>query len=178
MIPVDMRIKHDPPNNMGDCFKCCVASILELPYEDVPHFVQLKDGGFNEKWFYSLSDWCKQFEIEPVLINALETNDTPPPSAYFGYGYCIATGQSKSYDKTLHSVVYLNTELVHDPSHTKKGIGDIVDFIVFVPLDPAEYIRNRKLRDKINSIADHNGEFIKPLLEKAIKNIQAAHDDL
>lgn len=44
MIGIPQRIcasgtPANPTDTPGDCFKCCVASILELPYEDVPHFV-------------------------------------------------------------------------------------------------------------------------------------------
>jgi hypothetical protein len=36
------RIPHNLPHTMGDCFRACVASILELPYEEVPHFMDPK----------------------------------------------------------------------------------------------------------------------------------------
>lgn len=40
MIPVQQRIIASPyAKPPGDCFKCCIASILELAYEEVPHFV-------------------------------------------------------------------------------------------------------------------------------------------
>jgi len=39
MIPVHCRVKHDPENGMyADCMRACVASILELEPEAVPHF--------------------------------------------------------------------------------------------------------------------------------------------
>lgn len=40
MIPVPQRVvaRGEAPVP-GDCFKACVASLLELPYEAVPHFV-------------------------------------------------------------------------------------------------------------------------------------------
>lgn len=37
MKPVYMTVTHDPPNSYGDCFRCCVASILEVNVEEVPH---------------------------------------------------------------------------------------------------------------------------------------------
>lgn len=36
MIPVFMNVKHSPPESYGDCFRACVASLLEV--DDVPHF--------------------------------------------------------------------------------------------------------------------------------------------
>jgi len=37
--PVKQTIIHNPDNGMyGDCFRACVASLLEKPIEKVPHF--------------------------------------------------------------------------------------------------------------------------------------------
>lgn len=39
MIPVHCRVKHDPAaGTYGDCIRACVASILEMVPEAVPHF--------------------------------------------------------------------------------------------------------------------------------------------
>jgi hypothetical protein len=45
MIPVEQRQLYVPGESTGDCWKCCIASILELPYEDVPHFVEQEERG-------------------------------------------------------------------------------------------------------------------------------------
>ena len=40
MIPVVCQVKHDPDaGTYGDCIRACVASILELTPDQVPHFV-------------------------------------------------------------------------------------------------------------------------------------------
>lgn len=39
MIPTQCRVKHDPENGQyGDCVRACVAAILELSPDAVPHF--------------------------------------------------------------------------------------------------------------------------------------------
>lgn len=39
MIPVHCRVRHDPEaGTYGDCVRACIASILELDAEAVPHF--------------------------------------------------------------------------------------------------------------------------------------------
>lgn len=38
----------------GDCFKCCIASLLELDYDEVPNFVEQED------WFGAAIDFCKE----------------------------------------------------------------------------------------------------------------------
>lgn len=43
MIPHRQLIKHDPSiGHYGDCMRTCIASLLDLQPEDVPHF--LEDG--------------------------------------------------------------------------------------------------------------------------------------
>lgn len=39
MTPAMCRVKHDPENNQyGDCVRACVASIMDMDAEAVPHF--------------------------------------------------------------------------------------------------------------------------------------------
>lgn len=39
MIPLRQRNKHDPENGVyGDCHRAALASLLELPLDEVPHF--------------------------------------------------------------------------------------------------------------------------------------------
>lgn len=41
MIPVHCMVRHDPDaGTVGDCVRACVASIMELPYDAVPHFYE------------------------------------------------------------------------------------------------------------------------------------------
>ena len=45
MKPEMCRIKDDPENNQsGDCVRACIASLLELDAENVPHFFAEPDG--------------------------------------------------------------------------------------------------------------------------------------
>src|SRR5438270_13938396 len=57
MKPIEQREPYDAEQGLtGDCWKCCLASILELPYEAVPHFVQLQeDGEIESYWNASLA---------------------------------------------------------------------------------------------------------------------------
>lgn len=56
MIPVEQRqlSQHDSSGDVvvsGDCMRACVASLFELSYEDVPHFVE------HENWWQIWNDW-------------------------------------------------------------------------------------------------------------------------
>lgn len=43
---------------IGDCFKCCVASLLELDYDDVPNFIE------SRSWFSDAVKFLKEKEYE------------------------------------------------------------------------------------------------------------------
>ena len=36
MIPIPMRVPHNPPHSYGDCFRACIASILEMDVPPLP----------------------------------------------------------------------------------------------------------------------------------------------
>lgn len=94
MIPVQQRIigsgtSSKPP---GDCVKCCVASILELPYEAVPHFVAYEwlvvpratDGvasGQPEQvdYFTALNDWLREtgWALRAARLSLCSTGTRP-----------------------------------------------------------------------------------------------------
>jgi hypothetical protein len=47
-MKIDQRILEEG-KTVGDCFKSCVATVLGLNYEDVPHFVAESADAYN--WF-------------------------------------------------------------------------------------------------------------------------------
>lgn len=38
MTPAVSRIKHDPPHSYGDCLRACIATVMDVQIETVPHF--------------------------------------------------------------------------------------------------------------------------------------------
>jgi len=112
--------KHDPENgNIGDCFRACICSLLELPIEKVPHFA-----------CYPENQWWKRF------VDYMEAQGY---KVFCGFGvqsepkekspYYIATGTSPR--GFLHSVIYSHGELVHDPHPDGGGVTKIVDYLWF-----------------------------------------------
>lgn len=51
----------------GDCFKCCICSILELDYDAVPNFIEFPD----DTWFTEAVKFFKQHGYE-LTIDGLE----------------------------------------------------------------------------------------------------------
>jgi hypothetical protein len=138
--PVFQKLRHAPPQ-MGDCLRACVASIFELPLETVPHFVQGEaniNDGYNENWFSVLYEWALLLGFETVLLDA---KDTPigEGTIYFALSPCIATGKS-TVGGWNHSCVWRNGALAHDPAGRGGFVGEPLDYIVFVPIDPARHM--------------------------------------
>lgn len=142
MIPIKQTIKHDPENKQyGDCHRACIASILEIPIEKVPHF--LYDGNDDgEIFFQRTRDYLKQFglmevsfgfraELKPVLEMMKILNP--------GIHYMLGCKSKKGYG---HSVVCCNDQIVHDPTlmeppyeyNPMDGIYYITVFATIVPV--------------------------------------------
>jgi len=115
--------------NPGDCFKCCIASVLEREYEEVPHFVQIEGqtgyyhldlaNGWLRKQGYHLELWMHQFlrGDDQLLIGAdgkwISVGDL---SGFVLPGYWLATVESKRLPGEWHVVVMYRDHMVWDPS--------------------------------------------------------------
>ena len=118
MKPVYQSItKHDPDNGqIGDCFRACICSLLELPIEKVPHFVLLPE-----------ADWWKRFVVYMEaqgykVFCGFGAWSEPIEKVYF----YIATGTSPR--GFLHSVIYSQGNLIHDPHPDGGGVTNIIDY--------------------------------------------------
>jgi len=111
MIPVDQRIIGE----MGDCFTCCLASLFELSYEEVPYFI-----GMGNHWHGEFFKFIFEHGYE---YKGLATSERIASGISVGVdGYFLVSGESPRGFSTGHAVVYKGTELVHDPHPSKAGI--------------------------------------------------------
>lgn len=114
----------------GDCFRTCVACILELPLDAVPNFcdVDLYPGDDGE-WFVALDEWLQMFNLSAICLSHDGT--------FAPRGFAILSGGSPRGDFN-HSVVAHNGEMVWDPHPSRGGLRDHLDWIVFTVGDPAD----------------------------------------
>lgn len=118
MKPVDQEFMHGNGRH-GDCFRACVASILELPLSEVPHFNQLAaDAGDVMEWSTLFAQWCGERGVDFYSTEA----DAKPP------GWAIMSGPAGR--GPLHSVVAFCGEMKHDPHPSRAGLQSVRDFIV------------------------------------------------
>ncbi len=131
MIPIDQT---NTSTTSGNCHQASLASILELPLDEVPDFCNLYD---DDNWakeekiwlkakfnMWSLTLWAKDFKFKEDKI----------PDTYH-----LISG--KSPRDVMHSCVGLSGEIIHDPHPSKKGLVKIEYFDFFILCDPQEYIK-------------------------------------
>ncbi len=116
MIPVTCRIPHKPEEGKyGDCFRACVASILELGANDVPHFSDGDPGG--EEMHRLLREFLAPKKLTSVFVgfdasegfaNVMEMFDMMN-----GHIHAILFCAN---DSGNHAVVIKGGKVVHDPS--------------------------------------------------------------
>lgn len=128
MTPVFCGVSHDPNNGSdGDCLRACIATVLNLPAEAVPH-VMRSSGNVAEMW-QELRDHLKLSGLAPVVMNfagqiplneLLTVFEAQNPGAVV---IVIGTGH---YGST-HAVVAQGGEIVHDPSLSSEGLVSPVE---------------------------------------------------
>lgn len=126
MKPVDQEFLHDPENNsVGDCFRACIASVLEVPVAAVPHFALL-----GNRWSLVAENYCESLGRE------LLWSDGKPPEKL----HAIVTVQSPRNTDVRHSVVYHGGEMVHDPHPDKSGGKPIGGYFYLEPDLPSPHV--------------------------------------
>lgn len=121
MKPVDQTV-FGYPN--GNCFSACLASILELPLEEVPWFMAEGD------WLSRVQEWLKPRGLYAACL-LIDTTESP----FYPPGWHILSGQSPRGD-WLHAVVAQGTKIVHDPHPDKTGLVNHKDTLILIALDP------------------------------------------
>jgi len=126
---------------LGDCFRACVASILEFPIEEMPNFwEQTQDVSefwkMNNGWLMENKGLrCLHFQLSPEDKHVVEDL------------LCVACAKSPRGDSD-HAVVWQNG-LLHDPHPSGAGLAEDPDtFTIFVPIDPIAYGRGKRNQER------------------------------
>ena len=110
MTPVD-QTKFGPQK--GDCMSAAVASILEVPLEDVPNLC-------GDRWLQKLQRWLRKRGRKPVVLDEW-------PEGRRGYGI----GMGMSPRGIRHAVVVRGGTMAHDPYQSRDGLTKTDCYIVF-----------------------------------------------
>ena len=105
MKPVMQKNMHNPEKGIiGDCYRACLCSLLEVSDENVPNFVEDPDYPMNVVEFLRI----KGFRLR-------HGSKCPKDVEYY-----IANGVSPRGIR--HSVIYKDSKLVHDPHPSGGGV--------------------------------------------------------
>lgn len=108
----------------GDCFRACIASILELPIDAVPDFCAIP-----HDWENNFHEWLSAHGLATVEVNLGQGQIVYPVT---DGTICIVSGTTKRHPTRLHSVIgrvtwdqdkqpsgaarpFLVFEFLHDP---------------------------------------------------------------
>lgn len=169
MIGVQQRIAAAGGDGIlpGDCVKCCVASILELAYEDVPHFVarEVTDAsGKSLEWLTGVNHWLRErgyplwlktwrhhrtaaevFALREQM--GLQPGESMPATMMYRAsahaerqeGYWMATVISENFEDSTHAIVMLGDQVAFDPSTTTRRTPyEFIGGNVFVATDASK----------------------------------------
>ena len=88
----------------GDCFRACVASILELPNCD------LLPNDHSPEWHFTWEEWLSQFGLILDFDAKRIWRET----------YWIASVKSKNLVESSHAIVMKSSQVAFDPSTKKR----------------------------------------------------------
>jgi hypothetical protein len=117
VTPQDQEFVNIEGKQYGDCMRACVASLLDMPIAQVPHFLRDASGDPQQFWenvmpFAESRGWdylCGFTAHLPDLAADLD-------------GYHVIGGPSPRGGGLLHAVVGRYGAIVFDPHPSKAGL--------------------------------------------------------
>ena len=131
MKPIKQKYLHIPDKQQGDCWRTCLASILECDVNIFPY--HNGDISWPDEWaevmkiLESLGYYYGSAPVGSTTCGMLDCPDTG--------GYSIAIG--KSNRGVNHSVVWKNG-MAHDPHPDNTGLIEITRFEVLTRIKTNE----------------------------------------
>lgn len=111
MTPIKQTILSDRENGIvGNCWQACVASLLDLSIDEVPHFCD------SDNWPLNFYGWLKERGLACLEFKLLE--------GFYqmeNWGYHLISGPSPR-NSGLHGVVGYNGEIAFDPHPDNTGL--------------------------------------------------------
>ncbi len=122
MKPVDQTLFGDKE---GNCYAACLASILELPIEDVPNFC-----AESKNWLERAEEWLR-------VRHSLTMLGFRPRGE--GALYCIPTMwhliSGKAERGLDHAVVAFQGKVQHDPHPSRVGLAELNEYEFLIPIN-------------------------------------------
>jgi hypothetical protein len=110
----------------GDCYRACLASILELALEDVPHVCLHAD------WRERTVAFLRPFGLGLLTVNVFPEDY---PRELFPDAWHVMAGPGQR--GVRHAVVGRRAIMLHDPHPSGAGLLSIEEYDFFLALDPS-----------------------------------------
>ena len=130
MTPVMCRSPHRPPSSYGDCLRACIATVMDIDWQDVPHFADAGVSGAQSRaaarqWLngHRLTVTAFAMPDEPLdaVLHWMETEN--PDTTWLLFGSTARPGSPDSGGD--HVVVCQGGEVVHDPAWIPTSIKQV-----------------------------------------------------
>jgi hypothetical protein len=120
MKPVDQAVLHEPESGrFGDCMRACVASLLEMECETVPHF--LHDGD-ESQYNARLQAFLASHGLCAMTFTAWSIHTYKADVGITAPIYHIISGPSPRFPGQSHAVVGVDGQFCHDPHPDRSYI--------------------------------------------------------
>src|SRR5271154_3985606 len=110
------------PYAPGNCLSACVASILEMPIDQVPHFVERHDSR-DYLWMGRLNSWLSRLGLCASYLEPGSCDMTP--DFHILYGLSVLGNE--------HAVVGHAGRVIHDPHPSRTGLASVTGVICIEP---------------------------------------------
>lgn len=124
MTPVNQRIFHNPPLSYGDCHRAAVASLLDIAYELVPHFMDGVDDDDFTTFATRESEFLRKVGCDRLTfpVAAADLDQLFAAVLHWNPGRYFLLG-CKSKNGHHHTVIGGPNGVEHDPNPLKPGIA-------------------------------------------------------
>lgn len=123
MKPLKQTILQDPDNGLyGNCFQAVIASLLELPMDAVPNFLE---GPTPTNWKTETNEWLSARGLVYFEVKL----QAPWAEAFPGVSglYHEMSGPSPRNKDASHSVVGRDGEVYFDPHPSDMGLDGLME---------------------------------------------------
>ena len=111
----------------GNCFASCVATLLHLDLDKVPHFC-----AYGSDWYLRFQKWLHARQLMVVSVDLKGDENSRNFLSRVDGGHWIASGPN-ARDGIMHSVIYAGDKLAHDPHVSQEGLRTIYSAEFLVP---------------------------------------------
>ncbi len=144
MTPVDQTIFED---HHGNCYAACIASLLDLPLDKVPNFIDLagQDGNMTSiaaKWLEERgwALWECHYLSQDDISHVFWGHRGPKHCILSGVSPRRRADGSKKWHATVGKVGGYGIEMAHDPHPSRAGLVEGTRWVTFLLPLPRAFV--------------------------------------